>query len=121
MPGLRTAARPRIVLVTVASEEQGARIARILVQEKLAACVNAVGPIRSIYRWRDEIEDDREFLLIIKSRAELFARLERRVRELHTYEVPEVVAVKLDAVSAPYLAWLLKSTASGRPRKRTAK
>ena len=121
MAASSAAARARIVLVTVASEEQGAVIARKLVEEKLAACVNAVGPIRSIYRWRDAIEDDREFLLIVKTRAELFAKLERRVRELHTYEVPEVLALKLDAGSAPYLDWLMKSTETKRAGKRAAK
>ncbi|HYB90446.1 MAG TPA: divalent-cation tolerance protein CutA [Candidatus Binataceae bacterium] len=108
----RNAAPATIVFITVASEQQAEAIARALVGERLAACVNVVGPIRSIYRWQDAVEDEREFLLLAKTRANLFARLERRVRELHPYEVPEIIAVRLDAGSAPYLAWLLESTAS---------
>lgn len=110
-----------LVLVTCASEEKGAAIARSLVSEKLAACVNLVGPIRSIYRWRDKIEDDRETLLLIKTRAALVRRLEKRVRELHTYDVPEVVALRFDAGSSPYLAWLLDATARSTGARRARK
>jgi periplasmic divalent cation tolerance protein len=110
-----------LVLVTCANEEQGAVIARALVGERLAACVNLVGPIRSIYRWRDKIEDDREMLLLIKTRVSLTRRLERRVRELHTYDVPEVVVLRFDGASTPYLAWLLEATASGGRRKAARK
>jgi len=109
-----------VVLVTCANEEQGASIARSLVGERLAACVNLVGSIRSIYRWRDKLEDDRETLLLVKTRTQLLARMERRVRELHTYEVPEVVALPLSGGSRPYLDWLLESTAA-RPRSKVRK
>jgi len=109
-----------VVLVTCANEEQGASIARSLVGERLAACVNLVGGIRSIYRWRNKLEDDRETLLLVKTRTRLLARLERRVRELHTYEVPEVVALPLYGGSRPYLEWLLESTAD-RPRRKAPK
>lgn len=106
-----------VVLVTCANPEQGASIARSLVAERLAACVNLVADIRSIYRWRDELEDDRETLLLVKTRAQLLTRLERRVRELHTYEVPEVVALPLCGGSKPYLDWLFDATAGRRRRK----
>ena len=109
-----------LVLVTCANEEQGASIARSLVGERLAACVNLVDGIRSIYRWRDKLEDDRETLLLVKTRTRLLARLERRVRELHSYEVPEVVALPVYGGSLPYLDWLLESTAArgrGKARK----
>ncbi|HKF30334.1 MAG TPA: divalent-cation tolerance protein CutA [Candidatus Binataceae bacterium] len=106
-----------VVLVTCANEEQGASIARSLVGERLAACVNLVSGIRSIYRWRDKLEDDRETLLLVKTRTQLLARVERRVRELHTYEVPEIVAVRLYGGSKPYLDWLLESTATRRRSK----
>jgi len=109
-----------VVIATCANEEQGAGIGRTLVEERLAACVNLVAPVRSIYRWRDAIEDERETLMLIKTRAALVRRLERRIKELHTYEVPEVVAMKLDSGSTPYLTWLLESTGS-RGRKRAGK
>ena len=121
---LRTPHRLKAVLVTTGSEEQAVSIARTLVGERLAACVNIVGPIRSIYRWRDGVEDDREYLLIAKTRATLYIKLEKRVRELHTYEVPEVLALSVDRGSPPYVKWVLESTGPPRawakkgPRKR---
>jgi periplasmic divalent cation tolerance protein len=102
----------RIVLVTVGAESQARSIARRLVDERLAACVNIVGPIRSVYRWRDAVEDESEFLLLIKTRANLLGRVERRVIELHSYEVPEVLALAPSGGSAAYLGWLLEATAS---------
>lgn len=99
-------------------EDEAAKIARSLVEERIAACVNIVGPVRSLYRWRGAIEDEKEYLLIIKSRAQLFPKLERRVKELHSYEVPEVVALAMSRVSKPYLDWLVDSTADRPPRAR---
>ncbi len=106
----RTAHRLRAILVTTGSEEQARSIARVLVGERLAACVNIIGPIRSIYRWREAVEDEPEYLLLIKTRAQLYDKVERRVRELHTYEVPEVLALAIDRGSRPYVQWLLEST-----------
>ncbi|HZO80196.1 MAG TPA: divalent-cation tolerance protein CutA [Candidatus Binataceae bacterium] len=111
------AAQARIALVTAGDERQARAIARTLVDQRLAACVNIVGPIRSVYRWRDSVEDEPEYLLIIKTRAALLGRLERRVAELHNYEVPEVLALAPAAGSAPYLRWLFESTA---PQPRSA-
>ena len=104
----------RLIFVTAGSEEQALAIARALVGERLAACVNIVGPVRSIYRWRDGVEDDREYLLIIKTRATLYMKVETRVREMHTYEVPEVLSVTADRGSPPYIKWLLDSTGTIR-------
>jgi periplasmic divalent cation tolerance protein len=106
----RTPHRLRVILVTTGSEEQAVSIARALVSERLAACVNIVGPVRSIYRWRDAVNDDSEYLLIIKTRATLYMKVESRVRELHSYEVPEVLALNADRGSPPYIKWLLDST-----------
>lgn len=106
----RTPHKMRVIFVTAGSEEQAVTIARALVGERLAACVNIVGPVRSIYRWRDSVEDDREYLLIIKTRALLYMEVETRVRELHTYEVPEVLALNADRGSPPYIQWMLDST-----------
>jgi periplasmic divalent cation tolerance protein len=102
----------RVVLVTAGAEPQARSIARRLVDERLAACVNIVGPIRSVYRWRDAVEDEPEFLLLIKTRASLLGRVKRRVIELHSYEVPEVLALAPSDVSAVYLGWLFESTAA---------
>jgi periplasmic divalent cation tolerance protein len=99
-----------VVLVTVGSAEEGERIAEALVGEQLAACVNLVGPIRSIYAWKGEVQRDEERLLIIKTRAARFADLERRVRALHSYDTPEVIALPISAGSQPYLDWLLSGT-----------
>lgn len=115
----RSASAARVVMVTVAGEAQGAAIARALVAERLAACVNLVGPIRSIYRWRDAIEDEHEYLLLIKTSARSYRRLERRVRQLHSYEVPEVMALKPSEASRPYLDWIL--SAAGGAKKPTRK
>jgi len=110
----RTPHKLRVIFATTGSEEQALSIARALVSERLAACVNIIGPIRSVYRWQDAIEDEREYLLIIKTRATLYVKVELRVRELHTYEVPEVLAVTADRGSPPYIKWLLESTGARR-------
>ena len=106
----RTPHKLRVIFTTVGVEEQALSIARALVSERLAACVNIIGPIRSVYRWRDAIEDEPEFLLLIKTRALNYMKVERRLRELHTYEVPEVLSISVDRGSPPYIQWLLDST-----------
>jgi periplasmic divalent cation tolerance protein len=117
---MKSRSRPdvRLVLVTVPDQDAARAIARAVVGDKLAACVNIVGPIRSIYRWQDAIEDEAEFLLLIKTRARLYARVEARVKELHSYQVPEVIALPIESGSAQYLGWLLEATAPTPTRKR---
>jgi periplasmic divalent cation tolerance protein len=110
----RTPHRIRVILATTGSEEEAVTIARALVSERLAACVNIVGPVRSIYRWHDAVNDDREYLLVIKTRALLYMKVETRIRELHSYEVPEVLAMNADRGSPPYIQWLLDSTGQVR-------
>ena len=95
-----------VVLTTAGSEEQATTIARGLVERRLAACVNIVGPMCSIYRWDGKICEEGEKLLVIKTRPRLFDRVTEAIGELHTYEVPEVVMLPLSAVSASYGAWL---------------
>jgi periplasmic divalent cation tolerance protein len=73
--------------------------------------------MRSIYRWHDKMEDDRELLLLIKTRAALYTKVERRIRELHSYEVAEVISADIDRGSAPYVKWILESTAAPRASK----
>ena len=95
-----------VVYVTAPNEDEAAAIAKTLVGERLAACVNIVRPIRSVYMWQGKIEDDTEVLMIMKTRASLFDRLCRKVRELHSYSVPEVIALPVVSGSDDYLAWL---------------
>jgi periplasmic divalent cation tolerance protein len=98
-----------LVLTTVATSADAERLARTLVEERLAACVNLVGPIRSIYRWEGKVCDEGEVLLICKTVPAGAENLERRLTELHPYQVPEVVAVAADRVCARYAAWLQES------------
>ena len=106
-----------IVLVTVPSRDDGEHIAEALVgEQQLAACVNIVGPIRSIYRWQGEICRDDEHLLLIKTTRTRYAALEARVKTLHSYDVPEVVALPIEMGSAAYLEWLRAMT--GAPGRR---
>jgi periplasmic divalent cation tolerance protein len=102
-----------VVLVTTADAEEGARLGRALVEERLAACANVVGPIRSIYRWQGAVEEAAEHLVLLKARRADVAALEARVRALHSYDVPEVIALPVTTGSAPYLAWLADCTVRG--------
>jgi periplasmic divalent cation tolerance protein len=95
-----------VVYVTASSPAEGERLARALVEEQLAACVNRIAPIQSVYRWQGKVEQSEEQLLIIKTRKTLFAALEKRVRELHSYSVPEIIALPIVAGSEAYLQWL---------------
>jgi len=95
-----------VVLSTVARSEDAERIARQLVERRLAACVNVVPGLVSIYRWQERVERDEELLLVIKTRAERLEALRETIAELHPYEVPEVLALQILAGHPPYLAWL---------------
>ena len=99
-----------IVFVTVPSGEEASRIGESLVSERLAACVNVVPGIESIYRWEGEVTRDAEWLLIIKTTDARFEEMERRVKELHAYKTPEVIAFKISRGSDDYLRWLREST-----------
>lgn len=102
-----------IVFVTVPSRDDGERIAAALVGEQLAACVNLIGPIRSIYRWQGAVQREDEHLLLIKTTPARYPTLEARVQALHTYEVPEIVAVPIAMGAAAYLAWISGVTSDG--------
>lgn len=95
-----------IVLITAGSAEEATTVAQALVEERLAACANMVPGVRSIYRWEGTVHDDPEVLLIVKTRTDRFEGLARRVHEIHSYDVPEIVALPLVAGSTRYLAWL---------------
>ncbi|HEV8714381.1 MAG TPA: divalent-cation tolerance protein CutA [Candidatus Binatia bacterium] len=98
-----------VILVTAGSEAEAEIIAKAVVEEQLAACVNILSPIRSIYRWEGKVADDREWLLLIKSRAERFAAVETRVKALHSYQMPEVIALPIVAGADGYMRWLRES------------
>ena len=105
-----------IVLVTTSSNDEAATIAHSIVSERLAACVNIVGEIQSVYRWEGKVSRDREALMIIKSTDERYPELERRIKELHSYSTPEVVALRIDRGSEQYLNWLRDSTTNDETR-----
>jgi periplasmic divalent cation tolerance protein len=95
------------MLVTAPDEETGRRIARALVEERLAACVNVLPGVRSIYRWKGAVEEASEVMLVAKTRAERAGLLAARVRALHPYELPEVVALPVTDGSRAYLRWVI--------------
>jgi periplasmic divalent cation tolerance protein len=99
-----------VALITASKEDEAARIAQDIVASRLAACVNIVKGIRSIYRWRGKIEDEGEVLMIVKTRRDLFGNLKKRVKELHSYSVPEIIAVPVIEGSEEYLNWLKEET-----------
>ena len=96
-----------VVFMTAANAEEARRIAEHLVQAQLAACVQILPEIESVYRWKGEVQHQREVLVLAKSTAAKFEELEKSVRAIHSYETPEIVAVPSAAVSEPYRAWLL--------------
>lgn len=101
-----------VVLSTCGSAKEAALIARALVEKKLAACVNVMPAVRSFYRWKNAIEDEQESLLVIKSSRALFSQLRAEIEKLHSYEVPEVVAVPIVDGSERYLEWLERELAA---------
>jgi periplasmic divalent cation tolerance protein len=101
---------PIVVFVTCGSEEEALKIANALVEAHLAACVNLIAPIRSIYRWEGKIWDEKEWLLIIKTQKQRFEALEKRVRSLHSYSVPEIISLPITEGSSAYLNWIRENT-----------
>ncbi len=99
-----------VVLVTTPTPERAAEIARAVVEERLAACGNVVPGLRSIYRWEGKVQDEPEALLVLKTTRARFEALRDRVLALHPYEVPEVIALPVEAGSARYLAWIAGET-----------
>ena len=95
-----------IVYVTVPDKDSGAVIGRIVVEEGLAACCNIIPGLRSIYRWKGRLCDESEVLCLFKTRAVLFDRLAERIKALHSYECPEIIAVEVSDAFKPYLDWI---------------
>ncbi|HZH89056.1 MAG TPA: divalent-cation tolerance protein CutA [Pyrinomonadaceae bacterium] len=100
------------VMLTAGSREEAVRLAEMLVGSRLAACVQILPEIESVYHWKGEIRRDPEVLLLAKTTLARFPSLEREVRALHSYETPEIIALPVVAASAPYLEWL-NATVSG--------
>jgi periplasmic divalent cation tolerance protein len=108
----------RVILVTCGTFREARRIARAAVEAKLAACVNLMpNAVESVYRWKGKVEVSREYLLVIKSTAKRLPGLERMVRSMHSYNVPEFLVLPVVAGSAEYLGWLVESVKPSRTRK----
>jgi periplasmic divalent cation tolerance protein len=103
----------RLILSTTGSEAEARKIAHHLVEHQLAACVNIVPQIESIYRWQGKVESAREWLLIIKTVVDKFAAVRDAIRELHSYDLPECIAIAIEDGSADYLEWIGESVAAG--------
>lgn len=99
----------RIVLTTAGSQEEARKIAHALVERRLAACVNIVPQIESVYRWQGKVESAREWLLVIKTQAVAFDRICEAIKELHSYDLPECVVVEIAGGEKAYLQWLAEN------------
>ena len=98
-----------LVLCTCPTREVASAIATALLEERLAACVNQLPGVKSLYRWEGRIEDDEELLLLIKTTAQRFPALEEMIRDLHPYDIPEIIGLPLTVGSKDYLAWIRNS------------
>jgi periplasmic divalent cation tolerance protein len=106
-----------VVLVTCSSVKEAERIAHALVDARLAACGNILQtPVCSVYRWKNKIESASEFLLLLKTSRRRFTKLQAAIQRLHSYEVPEIIAIPVAAGSSAYLAWLSESVSPGKKR-----
>lgn len=103
-----------VCLVTIDDTEKASQIARLLVEKKLVACVKIVPEILSIYQWKGQVCEDIERLMIMKTRSELFPALQKTIKELHPYEVPEIIALNIEAGWPDYLRWIDESTIPAR-------
>ncbi len=99
-----------VVLITAASREEAERIARRLIDERLAACVNIVPQVRSLFVWEQKLSQEDEVLLVVKSRRACFQQLADTVKQLHSYSVPEIIALPVVMGSSDYLRWVSDST-----------
>ena len=104
----------QLFLTTAPTRDEAESIATELVSRRLAACVNLLGPVQSIYRWQGEVERNEEILLLIKSTSENAAGIAQAIRELHSYEVPELISFSIESGLEPYLAWIGASVNSGK-------
>ncbi len=103
----------RIVLTTAGSEQEARKIAHSLVERRLAACVNIVPQVTSIYRWQGKIEEAQEWLLVVKTTAAAFGKVREAIAELHSYDVPECICLTIEDGSPNYLEWIAESVSAG--------
>lgn len=99
----------KLVITTAGSRQEASQIARALVEEQIAACVNIIGPIESVYRWQGSVESAQEFTLLVKTTAMRAADVVKRIRELHSYDLPEAIELRIEGGSADYLKWIVES------------
>ncbi len=104
----------RIVFTTASSKEEAEKLARHLVDRRLAACVNILPQVSSIYRWQGNVEESREWLLIVKTTAAVFGEVQRAIAELHSYELPECICLAVEEGSSAYLQWIADSVDEGK-------
>jgi periplasmic divalent cation tolerance protein len=103
----------RIVITTAGSDEEARKIAHHLVEHRLAACVNILSQVSSIYRWEDKIDEAREWLLVVKTTAAAFGEVRQAIAELHSYTLPECICLTIEDGSTEYLQWIGDSTSVG--------
>lgn len=99
-----------VVLCTIGNREQAMKIANILVECKLVACVNIVPQVISVYKWEDKIQNDEESLMIMKTKRELFENLKDKITQIHPYETPEIIALEITEANQKYLKWINQET-----------
>jgi len=95
-----------VVIVTTSTKKEATKIIQSLLKERLIACANIIGPISSLFWWKDKIDEATEFLILMKSHSKLFDKLSKKVKEIHSYEVPEILALPILKGSSSYLNWL---------------
>jgi periplasmic divalent cation tolerance protein len=110
--GVGSGGEALLVLITCASREEADDIARKLVEDRLAACVNIMPQVRSLFWWENKVSEEEEVLLIVKTRRSRFGALALRVKALHSYSVPEIIALPIVEGSASYIQWIEESTSS---------
>ena len=98
-----------VILVTAGTLRESKKIARHLVEERLAACINITAPVQSLYRWKGKVNEEREFLMVIKSSRGLFAEIQAAIRKLHSYTTPEIICLPIVDGSPDYLQWISDS------------
>jgi|SRR5690242_8334338 periplasmic divalent cation tolerance protein len=98
-----------LILTTTGSESEAKKIAEMLVERRLAACVNVIPRMHSVYRWKDKVESAEEFLLLIKTGKENESAVQAAIRELHSYDLPECISIPINGGSAEYLNWITES------------
>ena len=107
-----------VVFVTTSSEEEASRIARELVEQRLVACVNILGKVRSVFSWEGKVADEQEALMVLKSRDDRFDKLSNTIKQLHSYSVPEIIAIPISRGLPEYLQWVRDMTDSNPPTNR---